>query len=153
MKFNQKEYIKNYQKNNYKMYQFRVKKDNKELINKLDNMTNRNNYIVNMLNNDLFRSRSIYTLNEIKKIIKPILAQYGIYEIYLFGSYARGEANDESDVDIYCEDGNLDSLFTQAEMEIKLRESLKKDVDVVYMNSKMSDSFRKSIEKDLVKLC
>ena len=153
MKFNQKEYINKYQKNNYKMYQFRVKKENKELIDKLDNLKNRNGYIVKALDKALGTAKAVYTLAELKRIIKPILAEYGINEVYLFGSYARGEATEDSDVDIYCEDGNLKSLFKQVEMENRISETLKKPIDVVYMKSEMSDTFRKNVEKDLIKLC
>ena len=51
MPFNQTEYISNFNKNNYKMYQFRVKKTNKNIINYLDNIKNRNSYIVSLIPN------------------------------------------------------------------------------------------------------
>ena len=99
MSFNQNEYISNFNKNSYKMYQFRVKKSDANIIKYLDNIENRNAYIVSLINTDL--NKSIYTIKEIKTIIKPILNKYGITEIYLFGSYARGEAKESSDIDIY----------------------------------------------------
>ena len=37
--FNQTEYISNFNKNNYKMYQFRVKKSNSNIIEYLDNLS------------------------------------------------------------------------------------------------------------------
>ena len=40
-----------------------------------------------------------YTINEIKDKTAPIARTYGIGRMSLFGSYARGEANDDSDVD------------------------------------------------------
>lgn len=40
-----------------------------------------------------------YTTNEIKNKTTPIAKAYGIGRMSLFGSYARGEANDNSDVD------------------------------------------------------
>lgn len=43
----------------------------------------------------------IYSIEEIGKIIKPILLNHEITEIFLFGSYARAEATASSDVDIY----------------------------------------------------
>ena len=42
----------------------------------------------------------IYTVNELKKIITPVARRYGIRAVYLFGSYARNEATEQSDVDI-----------------------------------------------------
>jgi len=41
----------------------------------------------------------IYTMDEIRAKIKPIADKYDVTEMYLFGSYARGEADEESDLD------------------------------------------------------
>lgn len=54
-----------------------------------------------------------YTIEEIKDKIIPIAKKHGISRMCLFGSYARGEANDDSDVEIlkkiigYCDDIEL----------------------------------------------
>ena len=108
MSFNQTEYISNFNKNNYKMYQFRVKKSDINIINHLDNIENRNSYIVSLINTDI--NNSICSIKEIKSIIKLVLNKYGITEIYLFGSYARGETKDSSDIDIYCDKVILEHL-------------------------------------------
>ena len=42
----------------------------------------------------------IYTIEALKKIIEPIAKKHKIPAIYLFGSYARGVATEESDIDI-----------------------------------------------------
>lgn len=42
----------------------------------------------------------IYAMNEIQAIIRPILQDYGVSRAYLFGSYARGEATGQSDIDL-----------------------------------------------------
>lgn len=44
--------------------------------------------------------KKIYTIDEIRDIVKPVADQYGIEEIWLFGSYARNEATEDSDVDL-----------------------------------------------------
>lgn len=41
----------------------------------------------------------MYTMNEIKEKIEPIAKKYDLEKVYLFGSYARGEADEESDLD------------------------------------------------------
>ncbi len=46
---------------------------------------------------------SVYTINEITEKVRPIAEVYGIDKMYLFGSYARGEATEESDIDFYVE--------------------------------------------------
>jgi predicted nucleotidyltransferase len=40
-----------------------------------------------------------YTLDEIKSKVKPIAEKYDIPAVYVFGSYARGEASENSDID------------------------------------------------------
>lgn len=97
----------NFNKNNYKMYQFRVKKSDTDVINYFDNIGNRNSYIFSLINTDM--NKSIYTIKIIKNIIKSILNKYEFR--YLFGSYARGEAKDTSDIDIYCNRGNIRILI------------------------------------------
>ncbi len=151
MPFNQKEYIANFNKDNYKMYQFRVKKSNINIINHLDKVKNKNSYILNLINNDI--NCSIYTIKEIKNIIKPILNKYGITEIYLFGSYARGEAEETSDIDIYCDKGNIKTLIDQGLLEDELELSLNKKVDIIFDSSYIDDYFKKQIMEDMIKLC
>lgn len=151
MVFNQNEYISNFNKNNYKMYQFRVKKSDDNIIKYLDNIENRNGYIVSLINTDL--NKSIYTIKEIKTIIKPILNKYGITEIYLFGSYARGEAKESSDIDIYCNKGNVKTFINQGLLEDELEKALNKKVDIVFDSSYIDDYFKMKIIKDMIKLC
>lgn len=151
MSFNQNEYISNFNKNNYKMYQFRVKKLDDNIIKYLDNIENRNGYIVSLINNDL--NKSIYTIKEIKTIIKPILNKYGINEIYLFGSYARGEAKESSDIDIYCNKGNIKTFIDQGLLEDELEKALNKKVDIVFDSSYIDDYFKMQIMEDMIKLC
>ena len=148
--FDQKKYIEKYNKENYKMYQFRVRKDN-PIIDILDNAKNRNKYIVSLIENK--ERLNILTIKQIKKIIKPILNKYGIKDINLFGSYARGEANSKSDVDIYCDKGRISNLIQQGKMEDELEKALGKEVDVIFDSSKMDSFFKKQIMEDMIKLC
>ena len=46
----------------------------------------------------------IYTVDEIRQKVKPIAEKYGVTEMYLFGSYARGEADERSDLDFAVQD-------------------------------------------------
>lgn len=144
-------YISNFNKENYKMYPFRVKKSDTKLIEKLDTVSNRNSYLTNLILEDI--DPSILTIKQIKERIKPVMEKHGIKNVYLFGSYARGEANRNSDVDIYCDSGDVSSLFKAVAFNDELEEALGKKVDVVTIGSRMHDFFRQQLEEDMIKIC
>lgn len=149
--FNQSKYISDFNKSNYKMYQFRIKKSNNKLINHLDNLSNRNNYLINLIEKDIHDN--IYTIKEIKKIIKPILNKYGITDINLFGSYARGEQTFNSDIDIYCDKGNVTNFIDEGSLIEELEKALSKKVDIIFNTSYIDDYFKNQIMEDMIKLC
>lgn len=49
----------------------------------------------------------VYNINEIKRILIPIAKKYGIASISLFGSYAKGKATPDSDIDFIMDKGDL----------------------------------------------
>ncbi|MCQ2786987.1 MAG: nucleotidyltransferase domain-containing protein [Bacilli bacterium] len=151
MNFNQIDYIKNYNKNIYKTIPFRVRKDNFDIIKKLKSVESINGYINELIENDVHRN--ILTIKEIKNKILPILKRHNINETYLFGSYARGEAKNSSDIDIYCESGNIKTLIDQGFFEDELTKALKKDVDIVFIGSKMDNYFKEQLEGDKIRIC
>lgn len=70
-------------------------------------------------------------LAQIEKKIAPILEKYGIKSAGVFGSYARGEANKDSDLDILIDYDVTLSLFELVALERELSEALNVKVDVV----------------------
>ena len=64
-------------------------------------------------------------LDEIKSVVKELLKRYHAEYALLFGSYARGEATPESDIDIVIIGGK--NIFALAE---DLREMTGRDADV-----------------------
>ena len=72
-----------------------------------------------------------YTIDEIRERTAPLAKQYGISKMSLFGSYARGEANDESDVDLVIDRGRLRGLIQYFSFVHDLEEKLNCHVDVV----------------------
>lgn len=79
----------------------------------------------------------IYSLGELKRIIEPIASKYDISVVYLFDSYARGEATDSSDVDILIdrEGSAIRGLFDLGALYNDLNEMLGKPVDLVTTDS------------------
>ena len=43
--------------------------------------------------------KRVLTSEDINRFVRPIAEKYHVKEIYLFGSYARGEADENSDLD------------------------------------------------------
>lgn len=72
-----------------------------------------------------------YTIDEIKVKVSPIAKNYGIRRASLFGSYARGTANDNSDIDICIDKGKMRSLIQYFAFVNDLEKSLQCHVDVV----------------------
>jgi len=89
----------------------------------------------------------VYTIEQIKQITHPIAAAYGIKSMQLFGSYARGEATELSDVDILIDRGNIRSGFVLGGLYADLRESLKKELDMVTLQG-ADDELLSQIHKD-----
>jgi predicted nucleotidyltransferase len=92
-------------------------------------------------------NESPYTVEEIKQRIFPVLKQYGVKKVFLFGSYACGDAGTESDIDICIEEGKPMTLFDLSGLYMDLEESTGKNIDVVTMGGIKGD-FRKNIEKE-----
>ncbi len=76
-------------------------------------------------------SEKVYTVKEIKEMIYDIFRKYGIEKAYIFGSYARGEADKKSDVDIMIKKGNLKTLLQLSALAYEIEQILKKQVDIV----------------------
>lgn len=84
-------------------------------------------------------------------IIKKILAPFEPVEIGIFGSYARNENNDSSDLDILVQFGKRLNLFDLVDLENKLSEELGIKVDLVTRNA-LSPFIKEFIERDLRKI-
>ena len=52
-------------------------------------------------------NNKVYSISEIKDIIHPIAHKYGVDAMYLFGSYAKGQATSRSDLDFIIDKGEL----------------------------------------------
>ncbi len=151
MPTNKESYIASYNKKSYLPVLLRIPKKEKDLIAKLESVPSKNGYILGLIKDDV--RPSVLKLSTIKSILKEVLGKHRISRIYLFGSYARGEATNESDVDILCDKGDISTLIEQGKLEEELEERLGKSVDLVFTTSYMDAYFKEQIEKDLIELC
>ncbi len=76
-------------------------------------------------------------LAEISRRIAPIAAKYNLRSVYVFGSYARNEATEDSDVDILIdrEGSDLHGIISMSALYDELKESIGKEIDLVTLQS------------------
>lgn len=74
-------------------------------------------------------------MNEIKDKIIPVLRRYCVRRAAIFGSFAKGEEREDSDIDILVEFKGEKSLLDLAGLKIDLEEALRRKVDVLTYNS------------------
>ena len=95
----------------------------------------------------------MYSLQELKSNIlslKPYIQEnYDVDEIYIFGSYARKDQNENSDIDLLVDFKKTPDLLTFIEMEEFLSEKLKHDVDIV-PKRKLKPQLRDTILKETI---
>ncbi len=73
-------------------------------------------------------SDKIYTLDEIKAIAAPIASRHGVAAMYLFGSYARGQATPPSDLNLRMK-REMCAPFCSATLQLDLEEGFSKELD------------------------
>ena len=73
------------------------------------------------------------TLDYIREVVEPLGEEYQVKKIWLFGSYAKGTANEDSDVDLLIEkkDGVPFTLLTLSSLRQDATEALDRPVDIV----------------------
>lgn len=76
------------------------------------------------------------TVPIIKRKVLPILKRHSVKRASIFGSFARGEAKTNSDVDLLIEyKAKNKSLFDLVDLKSELEETLGRKVDIVTYNS------------------
>ena len=95
-------------------------------------------------------TKELMNIEEISSKSLPIFKKYDISYVSLYGSYARGEATFESDVDFLIAFGRPLGLEYMTLHE-ELKEALGTDVDLITQEN-MSSYLRPFITKDLITL-
>ena len=98
----------------------------------------------------------VYTLDEIAQRIRPVAEKYHLRAVYVFGSYARGEAREDSDVDLVIDDTDSGLRgFAYGGLYGDLRDALEKDIDLVPVSGldlpaqhKSDADFREAVQKE-----
>lgn len=103
----------------------------------------------------------VYTIDDLRRIIAPIAERYGLRAVYVFGSYARGEANADSDIDLLVDltGTNIRSLFALGSVYCDLESALGKSIDLIPVSSLEQTSkstsdelFRNAVQTERVRI-
>ena len=88
-------------------------------------------------------------LNELRKY-KPILEKkYGVVRLGIFGSVARGDMKNSSDIDIVVEIKNTDP-FILLDIKEELSKLLGCKVDLIRLRKNINKILKKRIEKEVI---
>lgn len=74
-------------------------------------------------------------LEQLKIKVIPILKKYGVIRAGVFGSFARGEATKNSDIDFLIRFIPGKSLFDLVGVKLDIEDKLGKKIDVITYNS------------------
>ena len=88
------------------------------------------------------------SIDEISRIVNPIAAKHGVNKVYVFGSYAKGTADENSDIDFLVDSGKIEDYFALGEFYMDLKDALNKEIDIVTTGA--DKSFLSKIEGDAV---
>ncbi|OFY27941.1 MAG: hypothetical protein A2275_18860 [Bacteroidetes bacterium RIFOXYA12_FULL_35_11] len=86
---------------------------------------------------------------EVEHIILNFLKSYNMKRIGIFGSYARNENNQDSDIDILVKFKNTPSLLQLIKIENELSEKLGFKVDLITEGSLKNKRIKEQIKNDL----
>jgi predicted nucleotidyltransferase len=88
-------------------------------------------------------------LEELKSKIIPVLQQHDVIHAAIFGSFARGEEREDSDLDILVEFGEGKSLLDLVGLKLELEEFLGRKIDVVTYNALHPEIREKVLEEQV----
>ena len=94
---------------------------------------------------------TVYTIDQIRDIVVPYARDRGMRWARVFGSYARGEATGESDIDVLVDLGDARALSLFGLME-HIWESTGKRPDVYDVAELLPGPFRDEVMREAVAL-
>ena len=101
--------------------------------------------------NKIDEEHGVLSIEMIKKVTADVCSEYLVDYCYLFGSYAKGTANEKSDVDLLISTSIKGLSFY--ELIEKLREQLHKKVDVLDLKQLLNnESLLNNVLKEGIKI-
>lgn len=92
---------------------------------------------------------------EVLRGLMPVLRErYAVAELGIFGSVARGTADEKSDIDVLVrfEPDARVTLMTLAGIKCDLEDALGREIDLVEDHKGLQPRFRLTVERDLIRV-
>ena len=93
-------------------------------------------------------SNKTYTMDELRKKIGKILSNFPVEKAILFGSYAKGEATSNSDIDLVIDSNDQIQGLKFYGVRATLEDKLKKNFDLIEQEEIIKGG---KIEKEIIK--
>lgn len=127
-----------------------------DILTRLDAVDNRQGYIKDLIRRDVRGTGNVLPVDSIRTLLLPVIKKYGILRIWLFGSYARGEATEDSDIDLLIEGVSAKGMISFLALQEAMEKCLGKKVDLIEYdaaknnNTRAGRRFLDHIERDRV---
>ena len=127
-----------------------------DILAKLDEVGNKQGYIKELIRDNISGKREVLSIDAIRLMILPVVQKFSIDKATLFGSYARGDARAESDVDLLIECNSINNMKDYLSLQEGLKRAIGKNVDIVMTDALQSENtraakrLRENIERDKV---
>jgi predicted nucleotidyltransferase len=94
-------------------------------------------------------TKKIHSIDELRSLVAPVAEKYGAGKVYLFGSVARGDFNENSDYDFCIELGRIRGLAL-GEFFMDLKDAVGNEIDLVSTRSVKSEFLNRILKESVV---
>ena len=113
-----------------------------DIIARLNDVANKQGYVKKLIRQDIRGNTKILSLDALRYLIQPVAMRNELTTVYLFGSYARGEATPTSDVDLMIDGSAIDTADKYFYIKSAFEEVLGKNVDLVMASAARDNKTR-----------
>ena len=113
-----------------------------DILARLDEVENKQGYIKGLVRRDIRGTGEILSINAISLMIQPVIRKYDLEQVSLFGSYARGDATKDSDLDFVVKCNGIRTMEQYTSLVEGFRKATGKNVDIVMADTLHSKQTR-----------
>lgn len=129
-----------------------------DILAKLEDVDNRQGYVKRLIRQDIRGNEPVLSIEAMRYLICPVAKKNKLRSVYLFGSYARGEATPDSDIDLMVDGDEIKTMNQFLSIQEDFKKTFGKGVDLVMAgaaeknNTRAGKRFLSHFERDKVLL-